>query len=71
MQASSAVDKSSAGTSAEAQISEHIKKMFDQKYSPTWHCIVGKNYTADVSYENKCYIFFYLGQLAILLYKLN
>jgi dynein light chain LC8-type len=65
------VDKSSTGGSAEAQISDIIKRKFDMKYSPTWHCIVGKNFTSSVSYENKTYFFFYLGQLAILLYKLN
>ncbi|KAL8481488.1 hypothetical protein ACS0TY_027843 [Phlomoides rotata] len=28
----------------EKDVAEHIKKMFDQKYGPTWHCIVGKNF---------------------------
>jgi len=26
----------------ESKISEYIKKFFDQKYGPNWHCIVGK-----------------------------
>ena len=25
----------------EAKISEHLKKYFDKKYGPNWHCVVG------------------------------
>ena len=28
----------------EKDIAAYIKKEFDQKYSPTWHCIVGRNF---------------------------
>ncbi len=28
----------------EKDIAAHIKKEFDKKYSPTWHCIVGRNF---------------------------
>ncbi|GER33370.1 dynein light chain 1 cytoplasmic-like protein [Striga asiatica] len=28
----------------EKDVAEHIKKKFDKKYGPTWHCIVGKNF---------------------------
>lgn len=28
----------------EKDVAENIKKMFDKKYGPTWHCIVGKNF---------------------------
>ncbi|KER32418.1 hypothetical protein T265_01474 [Opisthorchis viverrini] len=28
----------------EKDIAAHLKKEFDRKYSPTWHCIVGKNF---------------------------
>ncbi|KAG6432141.1 hypothetical protein SASPL_103715 [Salvia splendens] len=30
--------------SVEKDVAEHIKKTFDKKYGPTWHCIVGKNF---------------------------
>ena len=26
----------------ESEISKYIKKHFDKKYGPNWHCIVGK-----------------------------
>lgn len=55
----------------EYKMSKHIKEKFDEKYGPNWHCVVGKNFSSFVSYESKNYIFFYEGQLAILLYKIG
>jgi len=54
----------------EKEISEFIKCFFDKKYSPNWHCVVGKHFASYVTYTSKHYIFFYIGQMAILLYKL-
>jgi hypothetical protein len=28
----------------EKDIAAYIKKEFDKKYNPTWHCIVGRNF---------------------------
>ncbi|TNN11928.1 Dynein light chain isoform 1 [Schistosoma japonicum] len=28
----------------EKDIAAYIKKEFDRKYSPTWHCIVGRHF---------------------------
>ena len=28
----------------EKDIAKHVKKEFDAKYTPTWHCIVGKSF---------------------------
>uniref|UniRef100_A0A8C9NBM0 Dynein light chain n=1 Tax=Serinus canaria TaxID=9135 RepID=A0A8C9NBM0_SERCA len=44
-------------------------KEFDKKYNPTWHCIVGRNFGSYVTHETKHFIYFYLGQVAILLFK--
>ncbi|XP_021569456.1 dynein light chain 1, cytoplasmic-like [Carlito syrichta] len=46
----------------------NIKKEFD-KYNPTWHCIMGRNFGNYVTHETKHFIYFYLGQVAILLFK--
>ncbi|XP_043344309.1 dynein light chain 1, cytoplasmic-like [Cervus canadensis] len=46
----------------------HIKES-DKKYSPTWHRIVGRNFSSYVTRETKHFIYFYLGQVAILLLK--
>ena len=48
-----------------------IKAFFDAKYAPNWHCVVGKNFAAHMSYENKTFIFFYVGQVGVLLYKMT
>ena len=53
----------------EKDVSKHIKTFFDQKYGPTWHCIVGRNFGSYVTHETKHFIYFYLGQVAILLFK--
>ena len=50
-------------------IAAFIKKEFDKKYNPTWHCIVGRNFGSYVTHETKHFIYFYLGQVAILLFK--
>ena len=66
VQANAALDHNET----EREISYHIKKYFDENYSPNWHCVVGKDFASYVTYSSKHYIFFYIGQLAILLYKL-
>ncbi len=46
-----------------------VKKEFDKKYGPTWHAIVGRNFGSYVTHETKHFIYFYLGQVAVLLFK--
>ncbi|XP_041501415.1 dynein light chain 1, cytoplasmic-like [Microtus oregoni] len=53
----------------EKNIAAHIKKEFDRKYNPTRHCTVGRNFGSYVTHETKYFIYFYLGQVAILLFK--
>lgn len=53
----------------EKDIAAFIKKEFDIKHNPTWHCIVGRNFGSYVTHETKHFIYFYLGQVAILLFK--
>ena len=53
----------------EKDIAAFIKKEFDKKYNPTWHCIVGRNFGSYITHETKHFLYFYLGQVAILLFK--
>ncbi|KAL1924574.1 uncharacterized protein VTP21DRAFT_4228 [Calcarisporiella thermophila] len=53
----------------EKDIAAHIKREFDKKYGSTWHCIVGRSFGSYVTHETKHFIYFYLGQIAILLFK--
>ena len=53
----------------EKDISKYIKSHFDHKYGPTWHCVVGSDFKAFVTHESKHFIFFYIGKIAVCLYK--
>ena len=53
----------------EKDIAAFVKKEFDKKYNPTWHCIVGRNFGSYVTHETKHFIYFYMGQVAVLLFK--
>ncbi|GKT98551.1 unnamed protein product [Fusarium langsethiae] len=53
----------------EKDIAQHIKRTFDERKGPTWHCIVGRNFGSFVTHETKHFIYFYLGHCAILLFK--
>lgn len=53
----------------EKEIAAYIKKEFDKKHNPTWHCIVGRNFGSYVTHETRHFIYFYLNQMAILLFK--
>lgn len=75
----------------EMDIASHIKREFDHKHAPTWHCIVGKKFGSFVTHEAKvpssrmalplqrlltylspqCFIYFYMKNLAILLFKVS
>ncbi|KAG5632933.1 hypothetical protein H5410_004650 [Solanum commersonii] len=53
----------------EKDVAELIKKEFDKKYGPTWHCIVGKNFGSYVTHETNHFVYFYLDSKAVLLFK--
>ncbi|KAM3180025.1 Dynein light chain Tctex-type [Hymenolepis weldensis] len=55
--------------SVEKDIAAQVKKAFDKEFGPTWHCIVGRNFGSYVTHEARHFIYFYMGQVAILLYK--
>ena len=50
-------------------VAAYIKNKFDKKYNPTWHCIVGWKFASSVTNKSKHFIYFSLGQVAILLFK--
>ncbi|KAE9455201.1 hypothetical protein C3L33_12900, partial [Rhododendron williamsianum] len=68
----------------EKDVAEAIKKEFDRKHGPTWHCIVGKNFDdydgkpiscllvfvgSYVTHETNHFVYFYLDSKAVLLFK--
>ncbi|XP_044498306.1 dynein light chain 1, cytoplasmic-like isoform X1 [Mangifera indica] len=53
----------------EKDVAERIKKEFDKRHGPTWHCIVGSNFGSYVTHETNHFVYFYLDQKAVLLFK--
>lgn len=51
------------------QIAMDIKKDFDKRYKPTWHCIVGDNFGSFLTHESKTFIFFEINSTSVLLFK--
>ncbi|CAE6516135.1 unnamed protein product [Rhizoctonia solani] len=54
----------------EKDIAAHIKREFDRRYGTTWHVVVGKNFGSYVTHETKHFIYFYIGSLAFLIWKI-
>ena len=55
--------------SIEKDAATYIKKEFDRKYNPTWHAIVGSNFGSFVTHDTRHFIYFYLGEVGILLFR--
>ena len=54
----------------EKDIAAFIKREFDKKYNPTWHCIVGRNFGSYVTHETKVKYVFVKSKQNIALYLL-
>lgn len=50
-------------------IAAHIKKEFDKMYQPSWHCCVGNNFGSNVTYEDENLVYFFLKEMAVLVWK--
>lgn len=48
---------------------EKIKAEFDTRWSPHWHCVIGRNFGSFVTHETRHFLFFYLGDKAVMLFK--
>lgn len=53
----------------EKDIATFLKKELDHLYGATWHVIVGKSFGSYVTHEQGYFIYFYIGQLAFLIFK--
>lgn len=48
---------------------KYIKKEFDATYGGVWHVVVGRNFGSFVVHQSRSFIYFYLGQIAVLIFK--
>lgn len=53
----------------EQEVAAFIKKEFDARYGTTWNCFVGRNFGSFVTHEDSNYVYFYVGQMGVLLFK--
>jgi dynein light chain LC8-type len=53
----------------EKDIATFIKKEADRKFGPTWHCIVGRNFTSSMTYEAQGLFYCYLEKNAIMIWR--
>ena len=54
----------------EKDIAAFIKREFDKKCNPTWHCIVGRNFGSYVTHETKVISYFTSCILTRILYSI-
>lgn len=51
------------------EIAGHVKRSFDSRFGPMWHCVAGKSYGCYCTHEAGSFIFFYVDTIAITLFK--
>lgn len=54
---------------AEKDIATFLKKELDNAYGPTWHVIAGRSFGSYVTHEQGFFAYFYIGDLAIMVFK--
>lgn len=53
----------------ELDMASFLKREFDARFQPTWHCVVGRHFGSFITSEDGAFLYFYVGKLAILLFK--
>ena len=53
----------------EKDIAAYIKKEYEKKYAPSFHCIVGKDYGCFITHESGHFIYINVDRYGILLFK--
>lgn len=46
-----------------------IKKEMDETWEAYWHVVAGHGFGSEVTHQSRRFVFFYVGDLAVLLYK--
>jgi dynein light chain LC8-type len=54
---------------AHTDVARFIKIEFDHKYGAPWHVIVGHHFASYISFEPQCFVYFFIEDLGILLFK--
>ena len=55
---------------SDLEIVKFIRQKFEKEYrNSVWHCVVGRKFAVNVTYESGFYIYFYIGAKAFILFK--
>ncbi|VDL61487.1 unnamed protein product [Hymenolepis diminuta] len=49
-------------------VAAFVKKRFDEKYGPLWHCIVGRDFGSYITHQEQGFIVFRVDDWAFLLF---
>ena len=50
-------------------VTKAIKAALDDKWGPSWHVVIGKNFGSFVTHECKRFLYFYWGEKAVMIFK--
>lgn len=55
---------------SDLEIAKHIRQHFEKEYrNSVWHCIIGRKFAVNVTFETGYFIYFYIGSKAFILFK--
>ena len=46
-----------------------VKQHFDKTWTPNWHVTIGRNFGSFVTHETRGFLYFYIGDKAVMLFK--
>ncbi|KAL5110234.1 Dynein light chain LC6 flagellar outer arm [Taenia crassiceps] len=50
-------------------VAAYVKKRFDEKYGPLWHCVVGRDFGSYVTHQEQGFVVFRVDEWAFLLFS--
>lgn len=53
----------------ERDMAHYLKKEFDERFQPSWHCIVGRHFGSYVTHDGSGFLYFYIEKTAVLLFR--
>lgn len=55
--------------SSGATIAQLVKEEFDEEWGMKWHCMIGTSFGCHATHESGCFVHFYVGEWAVMLFK--
>ncbi|THD28634.1 hypothetical protein D915_000483 [Fasciola hepatica] len=54
---------------SDVDVVAYLTDEFDKRYEPSWHCIMGTQFTTSIKREEGCYIHFHVNNKDVVLFK--